>query len=231
MVKSSINGRNSPGSISNDRKKFLQLGGIVNKIRIIQGWNMIAPDDAKPIIAVWAEQLDRFNISPELYSTLLDRAVNHRVSMMREGVTPTPLTVELFITTYQQYVSEARQKYSEIIRPIRHEFVELENAKEYLKPFVPCEPATVEGSSPNPKINDFLNSMRHRFPKLSPDEQREEYHFRQKNYLQRINKAGDFADLADYVEKTEARHQAIKKQANDFWAQTLISEPAPATKY
>lgn len=61
------------------KKKFLRIAGVINKLRIVQGWNMISPKETEPVGQVWLEQLDRYNVSPELHELLLNKAVDYRL--------------------------------------------------------------------------------------------------------------------------------------------------------
>lgn len=76
---------------------------------------MINPKDAEPVMAVWLEQLDRRNIDPRLYETLLNRAVDRRTKCLQEGAQPPALTVELFLAEFELYRKEVKQQYTSLL--------------------------------------------------------------------------------------------------------------------
>jgi hypothetical protein len=89
-------------------KLLLQLGGIVNKIRVVQGWNLLPPMETEPIALIWAEQFERFGVEPAAYNEIVNRAIDHRLWFLRKGEKPPELTIELLVMVYQQYRSEQR---------------------------------------------------------------------------------------------------------------------------
>src|SRR6185369_2667937 len=74
-------------------RQLLKLGGVINKIRIVQGWNLLGPKETEPLASVWAEQLDRHHVPPELYDEMLSRAIEHRLWFLRKSEEPPALTV------------------------------------------------------------------------------------------------------------------------------------------
>lgn len=97
--------------MTTQRKKFLLIAGVINKARTIQGWNLLSPKDTEPLASAWIGQLDRKNVSPQLYDSLLDMAVDRRVKAIRDGENPPPLTVELLLACYEKYrVEKMRER-------------------------------------------------------------------------------------------------------------------------
>ncbi len=89
-------------------EQILKLGGIVNKIRVVQGWNLLGPKETEPIAMIWAEQFERFGVEPAAYNEIVNRAIDHRLWFLRKGEKPPELTIELLVMVYQQYRSEQR---------------------------------------------------------------------------------------------------------------------------
>ena len=90
--------------------KHIKVLGIINKIRIVQGWNMISPKDAEPVCAVWLEQLDRFKVHPELYEMLFNRVIDARVECLRKNESQPTLTVDLFLAEFCKYRDDIKKE-------------------------------------------------------------------------------------------------------------------------
>lgn len=103
IQKLSENGGNSLTTRKND---LLRLAGIINKIRVVQGWNLLGPTETAPLASVWAHELDRHHVPPELYDEMLSRAIDHRLWFLRKSEDPPALTVELIIMMYERYWQE-----------------------------------------------------------------------------------------------------------------------------
>lgn len=115
----------SPRKVSEEDKALVQA---MVRIRQIQGWNLQKPEDAKLMGTIWKEDMNRHKIRPELYQTLINMAVDHRVKEISQGKSPTPLTVELLISCYYQYRSLKLEELSQInnrleyYRSLRHRY-------------------------------------------------------------------------------------------------------------
>lgn len=105
-----MTGTNSHQVSSPYQVKFLAIGAVINKIRVIQGWNMVSPKDAEPTAKAWIEQLDRYGVKPEEYDNLLRLAIDRRVVMLQHGKTPDPLTVELLLAEYLNHRQRGKLK-------------------------------------------------------------------------------------------------------------------------
>jgi hypothetical protein len=106
--------RSSNNGLTTSKTKLIKLGGLINKIRVVQGWNMLAPGDTEPVSRVWAHQLDRYEVAPELYDSLLDRAIDHRLQFLKAGEQPPALTIELLLTMFEGYRAEKRAEYNKL---------------------------------------------------------------------------------------------------------------------
>lgn len=112
------------------KTRLVELGGVLNKIRIIQGWNMLGPAETAPLAVVWAEQLDRFNVPPAIYDELLNRAIDHRRKALLSGSEFVPaLSVELFLAMFEQY----RMEHWEHIKRCADKVTSLEHQLETLR--------------------------------------------------------------------------------------------------
>jgi len=107
-----------------NKTRLVELGGVLNKIRIIQGWNMLGPAETAPLAVVWAEQLDRFNVPPAIYDELLNRAIDYRRKALLSGSEFIPaLSVELFLAMFEKYQTEhwkAIRKWAEKVESLEH---------------------------------------------------------------------------------------------------------------
>ena len=95
--------QNTLTTSENPLKRVLAMK-IINKIRILQGWNMISPKDAEPIAAVWVEQLDRAGIPVEEYDSLYNKVVDWRVKCLQHDRPMPNLTVETFIAARKRAI-------------------------------------------------------------------------------------------------------------------------------
>lgn len=84
------------------------------RTRQIQGWNLQKPEDAKLTASIWKEQLDRYNVRPELYSKLVDMGVDHRIKQIAAGKEPSPFTVELLVAMHSNYRAEKLAEYQRL---------------------------------------------------------------------------------------------------------------------
>lgn len=57
--------------------------------------------------SAWKQQLDRKGVKPVLYDKLVDMAVDHRTRQISLGQAPTPLTVELMLSCFESYRTQA----------------------------------------------------------------------------------------------------------------------------
>lgn len=80
---------------------------------MIQGWNILTPDETKPVATLWAEQFDRVKIPAEMYPQLLDRAIDIRRDHLRQGKQLPPLSIELMLAAYDAINAERNSTYSE----------------------------------------------------------------------------------------------------------------------
>lgn len=99
---------------------------LITKVRMVQGWGLQSPEDARLMSTSWVEQLDRYNIRYEIYPILVDLAVDRRSRQLRKGEMVSPLTVELLIACYGDYRDrihrEKQEKQTEVdhYRNLRH---------------------------------------------------------------------------------------------------------------
>ena len=114
MQKSLTNGK-SLQRRTPDAQRFLRLGGFINKIRTVQGWNMLGPNEVKHLAAVWDEQLERKGVPEELFDDLINRAVDHRLGFLRRGEQAPTISIELILAMYLDYRSEFIPKWEGLI--------------------------------------------------------------------------------------------------------------------
>lgn len=133
MVKDLTRTRSEITSTSSLRKVAAEDKSLVQamvQVRQIQGWGLQKPEDAKLMGKIWQEQMNRHNIRHELYSKLVDMAVDHRVLEITQGKRPTDLTVELLISCYHKYrvlkLEELNKINAQIdyYRSLRHRYLE-----------------------------------------------------------------------------------------------------------
>ncbi len=114
-------------------KSLVELGGVINKLRVLQGFNMLGPKETAPLAVIWAEQLDRFNISPRLYDRLLNDCVDFRRRALLDGKEFIPgFSVELFLAMFDRYKQKEMESSSNLRRKIYRIEQELEMAERVL---------------------------------------------------------------------------------------------------
>lgn len=198
-----------------EKKKFFAIGAVINKIRIVQGWNMISPKDAEPIARVWLEQLDRYNIAPELYEMLLNRCIDRRASVLKESGQPPALTVELFLAEFDKYKSEIKTKFYDLAN-LRYLKNELFCAKEVIKPFEYQPP------------RDYPETdHRFRITPKSEEEQRRAYESRILVTKLSLDRQGKYQSIEEMIEKTAAEIERRAVAAEKLWKESFIQEPMP----
>jgi hypothetical protein len=122
MQRSSTNGLSLPGQ---DKARFLRLGGFINKLRTVQGWNMLPPDEVVHLAAVWDEQLIRKGVPESLFDELVNRTVDHRLAFMRRGEQAPAISIELILAVFETYREE-------VFRSLSGAENRLESAERYL---------------------------------------------------------------------------------------------------
>lgn len=108
---------------------------MLNKIRAFQGWNVLGPSELMPLIAAWAEQLDRHKAPLALYNDLLDRCVDVRSRALADGRKAPDLNVELFLSVFETYKSEVYVKVSYLNQLVERRRWDLSDLTEKLKDF------------------------------------------------------------------------------------------------
>lgn len=107
IVPSSMSGL----TLSNpDKQRFVRLGGFINKVRTVQGWNMLGPNDVIHLAAVWDEQLVRKGVPETIFDELINRAVDHRLGFIQRGEQAPTISIELVLAMYLNYRQEVIEK-------------------------------------------------------------------------------------------------------------------------
>jgi hypothetical protein len=225
MAISTTNGTTSLQKPSDllDKRKFLAIGSVINKIRIVQGWNMITPKDAEPVARVWIEQLDRYNIAPQLYDTLLNRCIDRRAAALKEGEQTPPLTVELFLAEFEIYRNQVYSKFNSAVMPIRDLEFSLHHNKQALQPFEP--------KTPTAPPNEFESDHKKRWEMPVPpvEKQKERYDSTFAECTRRAQEKG-FVSLDAYVKHIEAEIGRHETAARKIWSDAFMLTECPKTR-
>ena len=72
--------------------------GIVNKIRLSRGWNLLPPEDAEITARAWGEILRE--VPAEHLNALYLEAVDHRVRQIQNGTAVQDLSAELLLSRW-----------------------------------------------------------------------------------------------------------------------------------
>jgi hypothetical protein len=87
---------------------------------MVQGWNMLTPQETAPIAAVWDRQLERHDVPEQLFDVLLDRAVDARLSALARGDAIPAFSVELILQVFAKYrtehVESSESRYEQYLR-------------------------------------------------------------------------------------------------------------------
>lgn len=62
-----------------------ELFTIINQVRALHGWSIIAADELEPICKTWWKELARYKIPRQHYQTLYERALDARVRAINIG--------------------------------------------------------------------------------------------------------------------------------------------------
>ncbi len=58
---------------------------IINQVRALHGWSIIAADELEPICKTWWKELDRYRIPHQHYQRLYERALDARIRAINIG--------------------------------------------------------------------------------------------------------------------------------------------------
>lgn len=108
MQRSSTNGL----SLRGNKRRFLRLGGFINKLRVVQGWNMLGPDEVVHLAAIWDEQLERKQVPESIFDDLVNLIVDHRLAFLQRGEHPPTVSIELILAVFLEHQQIARHKWS-----------------------------------------------------------------------------------------------------------------------
>lgn len=109
--------KSSPRTISEQDTLLIEA---LTKSRLVQGWNLQTPADAKLTVSVWKEQFNLHKIRPVLYSKLVDMSVEHQTKEIAQGRQPTPITAALMIQCYHRYRLLKLEELARINANIQH---------------------------------------------------------------------------------------------------------------
>ena len=123
------------GQLSTQR--LAQIGYLVNKSRLVQGWTILGPTETAPIAEVWAEQLDRVKApcSREFYDELISRAVDLRVHHLKQGKQMPAFGIELLLAAFEGYQEANRESDFERYKRM-YGSSEFHNAKHSITPAI-----------------------------------------------------------------------------------------------
>jgi hypothetical protein len=179
--------------------RLIEIGGVINKARIVQGWNVLSPAETLPLAEVWAEQLDRHDVPNAIYGHLIDRAIDRRLSAFRKEQQPPPFTVELIIACFEDYIADKLVEAGNLKRRLREYQSRIELAESYL--------------------GEFVYDVRFsRFISASLQKQGWE---RSRNQIISQNEA---ASIEEAIEKLQVKRDAAQKNLDDFYAATPLPE-------
>ena len=88
---------NTKNTLAMTQEKVKAAMGVINKLRVVQGWNLMPPKDAEPIAAIWIEQFNHAGIESDEYASLLQKAIDWRIESLRLGTYMPTLTIETLI--------------------------------------------------------------------------------------------------------------------------------------
>lgn len=96
---------------------------LINRMRLLQGFSMLDPDEADLMAATWLIEFKRKHVPAELYDDLVEKAFDYRVRLLQDGTTPPPFDLaELlaifrgyYIVEFQQYCDDCREDYGDLI--------------------------------------------------------------------------------------------------------------------
>ena len=81
---------------------------MVNKIRALQGYSPLKPDEGEMIAVTWLEALNKRRIPAEVYADLIDKAVDVRTAALTAGQRPPDYGVDLIIAMFNGYYTRER---------------------------------------------------------------------------------------------------------------------------
>jgi hypothetical protein len=105
------------------------LAELIVEVRQVQGWNLQTPGDAKLMASTWKKHLDRSGVRYELYTKLVDMAIDHRKKQILAGLQPTPLTVELLLACFDSYKAQMLDKHRKLKQVLQEIYVVIERVR------------------------------------------------------------------------------------------------------
>lgn len=113
-------------------KKVINL---INKIRLLQGYSLLDPDEADVMAAAWLEAFKRDHVPADLYEDLLQKAFKHRVWTQQEGRTPPPFDLTLLLSIFHGHYVVEFQRVCDDCRDVYGVFTVVgEDGHKYAKP-------------------------------------------------------------------------------------------------
>ena len=81
-------------------KRVIEL---INKMRFLQGYLALDYDDAAAMAAIWYEEFKRKHVPAEIYDDLVQKAFDHRVRLLQDGIAPPAFDLAELLSTFHGY--------------------------------------------------------------------------------------------------------------------------------
>lgn len=86
--------------LKDEMRKVINL---INKMRLLQGYSLLDPDEADLMAAAWLTEFKRKHVPAEIYDDLVQKAFDHRVRLLQDGIAPPAFDLAELLSTFHGY--------------------------------------------------------------------------------------------------------------------------------